>query len=132
MTLCPSEYEGEHGTCVFGRVVLKRGPFVPTQASQDTDTQASQGGKKGKGKAKKGKGKQAEEGAVKLEIHLLGGNSVDEVLFMDAWGDGARELSQTVEHGKVYRISGAKKIDTTHATRRRVCLIFCGSCILLV
>eukprot|EP00959_Pyramimonas_sp_CCMP1952_P150628 3152385-Pyramimonas_sp.AAC.1 len=32
---------------------------------------------------------------------------------MDAWADGAKQLTDAMERGKVYRITGAKKIDTS-------------------
>ena len=84
MTCAPSEYTGEPGTCVCGRVVLCRGPFNAT--GQDAQTTASSG----KAPSKKGKKKGADmQNRLKTEIHILGGDSTDEVLFIDGWGDGA-------------------------------------------
>ena len=84
MTCAPSEYTGEPGTCVCGRVVLCRGPFNAT--GQDAQTTASSG----KAPGKKGKKKGADtQTRLKTEIHFLGGDSIDEVLFIDGWGDGA-------------------------------------------
>jgi hypothetical protein len=108
MTLAPSEYTGEAGTCVCGRVVLSRGPFKP-----ETHTHNSQAGtQSGKAKGKKGKkGDGAPRDTTKTEIHILGGTTVDEVLFIDGWADGANQLAQAMERGRVYRIVDAKKID---------------------
>ena len=52
MTLSPSEYTGETGTCVCGRVVLSRGPFkIETRARADSSASGQ------KGQIKKGKKK---------------------------------------------------------------------------
>ena len=108
MTCAPSEYTGEPGTCVCGRVVLCRGPFNAT--GQDAQTTASSG----KAPGKKGKKKGADtQTRLKTEIHILGGDSIDEVLFIDGWGDGAAQLARALTRGSVYRIAGAKKIDSS-------------------
>lgn len=118
VTLAPSEYQGEPNTCVVGRVVIMRGPIslrrrLDSLASQPAATQESSA--KGKGKGKKGKGSKqkkgnADEDRVKSEIHLLGGDTADEVLFGDAWAQNARDLVGQLELGKVYRIAGAKYV----------------------
>eukprot|EP00959_Pyramimonas_sp_CCMP1952_P191191 3997899-Pyramimonas_sp.AAC.1 len=62
LALSPREFSGDPATCVFGRVVIKRGPVeVGNQADG-----------KGKGKAKgKRAGKDREPGR-KIEVHMLG------------------------------------------------------------
>ena len=118
MTLRPSEYSGEVGTCVCGRAVIQRGPFTLEQRRDDQAAQqkGSTGGKgKSKGKkdkGKKGKDKQQEE-QLKMEVHLLGGQGLDEVLFLDGWADAATQMGQTFKDKHVYRICGARKIDET-------------------
>ena len=52
----------------------------------------------------------AEEERVKSEIHLLGGDTADEILFGEAWAQNARDLGRHLEQGKVYRIGGAKYV----------------------
>ena len=108
MTCAPSEYTGEPGTCVCGRVVLCRGPF--NAANPDAQTTASSGKATGKKGKKKGDDTQ---NRLKTEIHILGGNSIDEVLFIDGWGDGATQLARALTRGSVYRIAGAKKVDSS-------------------
>ena len=121
MTLAPSEYTGEPGTCVCGRVVLRRGPFKLDERREEEQTQNSQQGKaskgkekgkKGKGETKAGKEKQPQE-QLKMEVHLLGGQTRDEILFIDGWADGATQMGQTLVDKRVYRICGARKIDNT-------------------
>jgi len=107
LLLAPTEYSGEHGTCVCGRVVILRGPVV----MQDRDA-AQGGGGAGKGVAKGKKGRP--QGPLqKTEVHLLGGTSKGEVLFMDAWGDAASQLKAAVELEGVYCISGARVVQET-------------------
>ena len=109
MSMSPAEYTGEAGTCVYGRVVLTRGPFKPEQRS---DANAG-GASKSQGKRKKeGKGKKSEmaQESLKTEIHILGGSGIEEVLFLEGWADGARQLANAVQRGHVYRIAGAKKV----------------------
>ena len=116
MALRPSEYEGQAATCVYGRVVLRRGPFPIDRSG---DVRPSVGEPKGRGKAG-GKSKRGgrgvapatADGSVKAEVHFLGGDSVDEILFMEGWADAAQQLLANVERGRVYRICGAKKIDS--------------------
>ena len=98
MMLSPSEYEGENGTAVVGRVVLVR----------KTRITHNERGQKGKGKAAKGaKGKADSE---KCEVHILGGNTMSEVLFCEAWGDAATTFANHAQMGRLIKISGAKYI----------------------
>ena len=115
MALKPSEFWGEAGTCVVGRVVMTRGPFKPEKRAEEKDP--PKGGKGGKGKkgGKGGKGEKSkapQEVSQKSEVHILGGNSLSEVLYMDAWADGADQLIGAVKEGSVYRISGARNIKS--------------------
>ena len=112
MALAPSEYEGEIGTCVVGRVVLKRGPF---QLESDVKGTTAKPGK-AKGKSGKNTGKTTQQNReqtnMKTEIHILGGTRLSDVLYIDGWADGAQQLANAMQEGNVYRISGAKMIDT--------------------
>ena len=90
-----------------------RGPVSLRQksdsaASQPAATQGSAKGKSGKGSKQRKGG--AEEERVKSEIHLLGGDTADEILFGEAWAQNARDLGRHLEQGKVYRIAGAKYV----------------------
>ena len=59
MSLKPSEYLGDTGTCVFGRAVLIRPPFTPeAQGGQSAGPALGKGNKAGKGK--KGKKRKRE------------------------------------------------------------------------
>ena len=111
MSMSPSEYNGEAGTCVYGRVVLTRGPFKPEQRDENKTAATT----KSQGKSKQGKkGKKADAGqeSLKTEVHILGGSTVDEVLFLEGWADGARQLANAVQRGQVYRIAGTKKVHS--------------------
>ena len=113
MTLSPSEYTGESGTCVVGRVVVTRGPFAPDSSRRDgeSSTAATSGkGAKGKGKNKGAKGKDQGREMQKTEVHLLGGTGTDEVLYIEAWADGARQMAEALPKGQVFRVADAKMI----------------------
>ena len=70
MILSPSEFSGEQGTWVAGRVVLvRRTTILPEN------------------KGKKGKGKGGDQPTEKCEVHLLGGDNTSEVLYVEAWGE---------------------------------------------
>ena len=96
LVLSPAEFSGEPNTYVCGRVVLMRGPILLT------DMQPGKGKKKGAGKKR--------DSVQKLEVHLLGGQTVGDVLFMDAWSDAATQLNEKLELQMVYRISGIKLV----------------------
>ena len=93
MAMSPSEYTGEPGTCVYGRVVLSRGPFKPEQHVEE-----GKGGVSNKsGKGKKGKkGRDGDQEKLKTEIHILGGSGMGEVLLIDGWAEGARQLARAL------------------------------------
>ena len=115
VTLPPSEYQGDPNTCVAGRVVILRGPITlrPREGEAGSQPAASQpaGSCKGKKKgSKKAQGNGKQEDRVKSEIHVLGGDTADEVLFGDGWANNARELVSHLGLGKCYRIAGAKYI----------------------
>ena len=112
MSMSPSEYTGETGTCVYGRMVFGRGPFKPEGRKEDSSA-AGASKSKGKGKqGKKGKNAEAGENFLKTEIHILGGAGIDDVLFLEGWAEGARQLADAAQRGQVYRIAGAKKVDS--------------------
>ena len=96
--LAPSEFSGDAGTCVVGRVVIMRGPGDVRRTTAATDgvaSQASQGAAKGLSRGKqRGKRQVRDDGPqMKTEVHFLGGASMGEVLYMDAWGDAAAQVS---------------------------------------
>ena len=99
LVLSPAEFSGEPNTFVCGRVVLMRGPFLLTDANPGNSQ------KKGSGKKK--------DNVQKLEVHLLGGPTVGDVLFLDAWSDAALQLKKKLELQGVYRIGGAKVVNQT-------------------
>ena len=115
MVLKPSEYWGEEGTCVVGRVVMMRGPFKPEKKAAGEDATPPPKGWKGASGKKGGKGgkiKAPQAVSQKAEVHFLGGTTLSEVLYMDAWADGADQLMGAVKEGSVYRISGARNIKS--------------------
>jgi hypothetical protein len=101
MTLVPSEFSGEANTCVIGRVVIRRGPFELKLQNKSTSQT------KGKGKKSKQSGKGNDQPTTKAEVHLLGGTTLDEVLFFEGWYDAARQMMDVLQLGEVYRIYGA-------------------------
>ena len=105
MAMSPSEYTGEGGTCVYGRCVLSRGPFSPEQHEGGWSNKSGKG-KKGK------KGRDGDQEKLKTEIHILGGSGMGEVLFIEGWADGARQLARALQRGQVYRIKDAKIINS--------------------
>ena len=99
LDLAPSEYSGEANACVCGRVVLMRGPVNLSTA------------RGGKGKTKGSN--QTKDAVDKLEVHLLGGQTPADILFMDCWSDLASQVKTKLELHSVYRISGVKVIHQT-------------------
>ena len=113
MSMAPSEYIGDVGTCVYGRVVLIRSPFTPeAQRGESAGPALGKGNKAGKGKKGKQQSGTKATQSQKAEIHFLGGQGIDEVLFMEGWADGATQMYKAVTRGQVYRIAGAKKVDS--------------------
>ena len=115
--LPPSEFLGDPGTCVVGRVVILRGPVDVRRATAVTESvgsQASQGAAKGLSRGKqRGKRQVRDDGPqMKTEVHFLGGASMGEVPYMDAWGDAAAQVSSLLRLDKVYRVQGAKVTTT--------------------
>ena len=43
-------------------------------------------------------------------MHLLGGDTVGDVLFLGAWRDTAEQVRRAMELGKVYRVSGGSVV----------------------
>ena len=82
--LSPTEFQGDASTAVAGRVVLSR-LFIFE----------SKGKSKGKG-TKKGSPPQQTE---KCELHILGGPSVSQILYLEAFGDDARALQAAASNG---------------------------------
>ena len=80
LLLKPSEYKGDKGTAVAGRVVI-----MVTQEVKMKESKSLAASPPGKGK---GRGKQAGQAgfSAKLELHLAGTDSINEVVFVEAWG----------------------------------------------
>ena len=95
--LKPSEFQGEPGTAVVGRLVIKRDQTIKPKA-----------GARPKG-AKAGKGIPAD--TYKLELHLCGGPSIGEVLYAEAWGESAKAFFSRFERGQILSIQGAEVVN---------------------
>jgi len=93
VVLRPSEYQGEPDTAVGGRVVLSRIMNLADGGNaESTGTKGKKRDAQGKGKAGNPKGKNTDN--YKCEVHLLGGDGMQEMLFVEAWGQGAQILSE--------------------------------------
>ena len=100
VSLAPSEYTGEPGTSVVGRLVLKRGPVqfgddgrggvASSQGAKGKGGAASSQGAKGRGRGKT----PTDTRPKKTELHFLGGGTVADVLYVDAWADAADTLGK--------------------------------------
>ena len=101
MLLPPSEYEGEVGTAVAGRVVLMRRTQI---SSKDTPS--------GKGGSKKGLAGCTAKGPVdKCEVHVLGGPGMSDVVYLDAWGPDAGPLAALAVRGRLITIANPKVVE---------------------
>ncbi|CAJ1390115.1 unnamed protein product [Effrenium voratum] len=103
LLLKPSEYTGQKGTAVAGRVVMLTEQEIKCKASA-ANAAAPKQGKGGKGK------KTPDSATLKLEIHLAGAESVNEVLYVEAWGEQAGHLKQKLAQGDLISIAGATHI----------------------
>ena len=99
LVLPPSEFSGEAGTAVGGRVVLRRDTTV-----RQRDTSSG-----GKGK-KKGHGRATNEETPKCEVHLLGGQGMPEILYVEAWAEAAAELRRLAVIGRLLQIQNPKLV----------------------
>ena len=77
LILRPTDFQGDASTAVAGRVVISR-----------VITFESKGKSKGKGRKKTTDGGVTE----KCELHVLGGPSMSQILYVEAFGDDARAL----------------------------------------
>ena len=73
MSMAPSEYIGDVGTCVYGRVVLIRSPFTPEAQKV--------------GKEKRGSNKTALRRRSRRRVRSI---------FMEGWADGAAQMYKAV------------------------------------
>ncbi|CAJ1346009.1 unnamed protein product, partial [Effrenium voratum] len=101
--LKPSEYTGQKGTAVDGRVVILTHQEAKAKAST-ADAAALRHGKGSKGK------KIADKPSLKLEMHLAGTDSINEVLYVEAWGEQADHLKKKLTQGDLVSIAGATHI----------------------
>ena len=98
--LKPSEYRGEGGTAVAGRVVIRRVLTIQPKAGPGGGTP----------KGRKGKGK--DRGPVtKVELHISGSSSIGDILYVEAWGDAA-EAIQVYVRGKCVSIQNAEVVHS--------------------
>ena len=97
MVLQPSDFTGEEGTAVGGRVVLARMATV-------------KGGGKGVNKGG-GKGKGAGQDTSKCEVHLMGGRDMSDMLFIEAWGDAAETWMSLAVRGRYLVIERAQYVS---------------------
>ena len=121
MILCPHEFRGDRGTSVCGRVVLVRGPV-------DIGIKDHLGIAKSPVRNSQGKGKKSNgsEGRKKFEVHLLGGKTHGDILFLEAWGDAAVQVERQMTLGKVYCISGATVVTKAPPFSTSRLTYFCG------
>ncbi|CAJ1356162.1 unnamed protein product [Effrenium voratum] len=114
LLLKPSEYTGQKGTAVAGRVVILTHQEVKAKAST-ADAAAPRHGKGSKGK------KIADKPSLKLEMHLAGTDSINEVLYVEAWGEQADHLKKKLTQGDLVSIAGATHIPAAqnYSTSRR-------------
>jgi hypothetical protein len=112
MLLSPLQFEGEEGSSVCGRVVISR-VWKPEAKKNLPGGAATKG--KGKGKGKDGKGKKGQKSktgaeadpnaGLKCELHLLGGTGRADVLYFEAWGTLAKNLSDRATLGTVIQVT---------------------------
>ena len=100
MYLAPSDYEGESGTAVIGRVVLSR-------MQQLTPREQKGKGKGGKNSSGKNGGKSA---TSKCELHVLGGDTLADMVYLEALADDAVALMNIAKRGSVIAITNARVI----------------------
>jgi len=108
VVLPPSEYQGEPNTAVGGRVVLRR-KFALERAPGK--------GSKGKGKGKEKNNTSANE---KCEVYLLGGQGMQEMLFIEAWGLAAEAFRALAADQRLVQIQNPKVISVrpTYSTSK--------------
>ena len=105
MLLKPSEYQGAQSTAVAGRVVICniQDNIVKKESKTSTSAAGPVKGKGGKGKANKGLQSQP---SFKIELHLSGTDSAQEVLYVEAWGLLAEEVAKKVGVNDLISITG--------------------------
>ena len=95
--LKPSEYQGLKGTAVAGRVVIL--------ATQEVKTKVPKSKAKSKTEHAGRKGSQP-QASTKLELHLAGADSVNEVVFIEAWADQPTQFGLCCKVGDLISITG--------------------------
>ena len=95
--LKPSEYQGLKGTAVAGRVVIL--------ATQEVKTKVPKSKAKSKTEHAGRKGSQP-QASTKLELHLAGADSVNEVVFIEAWADQPTQFGLRCKVGDLISITG--------------------------
>ncbi|CAE7440463.1 unnamed protein product [Symbiodinium sp. CCMP2592] len=107
LLLKPSEYQGLNGTAVAGRVVIMTTNTVPIKQRVSPAAAPS----KGKGKTKANKEAQ-QQTSQKTELRLAGSDSVNEVVFIDAWADASDRICERCKVGDLISITGASVLPT--------------------
>ncbi|CAJ1404873.1 unnamed protein product [Effrenium voratum] len=107
LLLKPSEYGGLKGTAVAGRVVIMLEQEVKSKAASAAAATPS----KGKGK-KSSKASSQPPSSTKLEMHIAGADSVNEVVYVEAWGEQATQLGLRCKVGDLIALTGATVIST--------------------
>ena len=107
LSLKPSEYGGLKGTAVAGRVVIMVEQEVKSKAASAAAATPS----KGKGK-KSSKASSQPPSSTKLEMHIAGADSVNEVVYVEAWGEQATQLGLRCKVGDLIALTGATVIST--------------------
>ena len=98
--LKPSEYRGEPGTAVAGRIVIRRVMNITPSTRPGGSTP----------KGGKGKGKERVPWS-KVEFHISGSSSVGDILYAEAWGDAA-EAVKSHARGKCVSIQNAEVVHS--------------------
>ncbi|CAJ1368767.1 unnamed protein product [Effrenium voratum] len=107
LSLKPSEYGGLKGTAVAGRVVI----MVEQEVKSKAASAAAATPFKGKGK-KSSKASLQPPSSTKLEMHIAGADSVNEVVYVEAWGEQATQLGLRCKVGDLIALTGATVIST--------------------
>ena len=99
LLLKPSEYGGLKGTAVAGRVVIMLEQEVKSKAASAAAATPS-----------KGKGKKSSKASS--QMHIAGADSVNEVVYVEAWGEQATQLGLRCKVGGLIALTGATVIST--------------------
>ena len=92
--------------------MIKRGPFDLKERGESIEPMfAPKSGKASRSKGSTGKNKLGP--TMKLECHFLGGSTLDEILYAEAWGDAATRVDGQCVLGKLYKLIDCKYVAKT-------------------